>query len=106
VEGNCVVKRFRANNVVIPNIVTVTTASVDIAIPADPRVTTDAIGFAVPVDANFTNAVGINPCRATSNVNLRLRFVNAANNDINPGDTFDFDIILFLPTGANAVVIP
>jgi hypothetical protein len=106
VDGNVTIKRYRANNVVIGNITTETTLAVDITVPADPRVTTDAIGICIPVDADFTDGVQILPCRMTSNTNLRLQFANAMNNDVNPADTFDFDIILFLATGANALSIP
>jgi hypothetical protein len=106
VESNCVIKRYRANNVTIPDIVTETNAYVDITVPADPRVTVDAVGICVPVDADFTDGVGILPCRMTTNTNLRLGFVNASAGNIDPDNTFDFDIILILSTGANATEIP
>ena len=99
IGGNCVVKRFRLNNLVIGNIGAAGSLNVDVAISAAHGLTTDSVGIAIPVDADLTAGLPTPIVRATSNVNLRLRFVNPSAGAIDPADTFDWDVFMFQPTG-------
>jgi hypothetical protein len=91
--------RFRLNNLVVANIGAAGSLNVDVAITAVPAGYVGAIGFAVPVDADFTAALCAPMARITSTTNLRLRFPNASAGGIDPADTFDWDVIVFLETG-------
>lgn len=98
--GNAnLIKRFRLNNLVIANIGAAGSLNVDVTITAVPSDWVGAVGFAIPTDADFTAALSAPMCRITSTTNLRLRFANASAGGIDPADTFDFDVWMFIPTG-------
>lgn len=98
--GNCVVKRFQVDNLVIANIVAATTLEVAVALPANSGVAVGDVGLAYPRDAALSTGLGINPviCRVANTI--IIPFVNGTAGAINPADTFDFNIFMFLGTGA------
>jgi hypothetical protein len=100
IGGNCVVKRFRLNNLVVGAVGAADSLNVDVVVAATHGLTTDCIGIAVPVDADWTAGLPLPTVRATSATNLRLRFVNPTAAPVDPADTFDWDVFMFMPTGA------
>ena len=92
--------RFRLNNLVVGSIGAAGSLNVDTTITAVPASYVGAVGFAVPVDADLTAALAAPMARITSTTNLRLRFSNGSAGAIDPADTFDFDVYVFLETGA------
>ena len=97
--ANMTVRRFRLNNLVVGNIGAAGSLNVDVAITADNSIV-NATGIAIPVDADLTAGLLPPVVRCTANNNLRLRFVNPSAGAIDPADTFDWDVYLFIPTGA------
>lgn len=91
--------RFRLNNLVVGSIGAAGSLNVDSTITAVPAEWVGCIGFAVPTDADLTAALGAPMARITSTTNLRLRFSNGSAGAIDPADTFDFDVFIFLETG-------
>lgn len=91
--------RYRLNNLVIGNITTDTSLNVDVTISALPADFVGTVGFAVPRDNDWTTGLPMPQARITSTTNLRLRFPNPTGADVNPADTFDWDVILFPATG-------
>jgi len=96
--GNTTSRRFRFNNVVIGNIVAETTIAVDVTVTSG-MVAAGDVGFAIPT-VEFTEGLpGIIPCVATSATNVRMFFVNPQDGDVDPADTFDFEVFMFGQTG-------
>lgn len=91
--------RFRLNNLVVANIGAAGSLNVDVAINAVPASYVGCIGIAIPVDADLTAGLPPPYARITSTTNLRLRFANPSAGGIDPADTFDYDVIIFLETG-------
>ena len=93
--GNCVVNRYLVTNLVIGNITTVTT--LEVAVVLNGAAVGDG-GIAVP-RAAFTNGVVPSYVRVTGANAGVIAFVNASAGDINPADTFEFDVYLFKASG-------
>jgi len=91
--------RYRLNNLPIGNITAATSLNVDTTIASLPADYVGTVGFAVPRDADWATGLPMPQARITSQTNLRLRFPNPTAADVNPADTFDWDVILFPATG-------
>lgn len=91
--------RFRLNNLTIASVGAAGSGNTDVTITAVPAEWVNAIGFALPTDADWTAALGIVQARIISTTSLRLRVANPSAGAIDPADTFDFDVFIFLPTG-------
>lgn len=99
-SGNCQVLRFRLNNLVVGAIGAAGSLNVDTAITALPANLVGCTGFATPVDADLTAGLGAPMARITSTTNLRLRFSNGSAAGIDPADTLDYDVYVFVPSGS------
>jgi hypothetical protein len=91
--------RFRLNNLVVASVGAAGSLNVDTTITAVPASYVGCIGVAVPVDTDLTAGLPQPMARITSTTNLRLRFTNPSAGAIDPADTFDWDVIIFLETG-------
>ncbi len=96
--GNFTCKRFRLNNLVVGSVGAAGSLNVDVTITSDASLV-GAVGFAAPVDADLTAGLPLPYARVTAATNLRLRFANPSAGAIDPADTFDWDVYMFVPTG-------
>lgn len=96
--GNTVSARFRLNNLVVANIGAAGSLNVDVTVTSRPNLV-GSIGVALPVDNDLTAGLPPPTARMTTATNLRLRFANPSAAGIDPADTFDWDVYMFLPEG-------
>ena len=94
--GNCVCRRYTVANLVIANITAVTTLTVNVDVSSAGLTAGD--GVLVTPRAALTNGIAVYGHVVDSNT-LGLDFVNASAGAIDPADTFDFDVYVFLQTG-------
>ena len=90
---------FRLNNLAVGSVGAAGSLNVDVTITAVPSSWVGSIGIALPIDADLTAGLPPPSARITSTTNLRLRFANPSAGAIDPADTFDYNVFLFVPSG-------
>lgn len=95
--GNCVCRRYSVENLAIGNITAVTTLTVNVDVSSAGLNTGDGV-LVTPRGTALTNGISLYGHIVDSNT-IGLDFVNASAGAIDPVDTFDFDVYVFLQTG-------
>jgi hypothetical protein len=98
-DAACQAVRFVLNNLVVASVGAAGSTNVDTTINAVPASWVGAVGFALPTDADLTAGLPPPSARVTTTTNLRLRFANPSAGAIDPADTFDWQVFVFVPAG-------
>ncbi len=92
--------RFRLNNLTVGSVTAAGSVNVDTVIAAVPTDWIGAVGYAQPVGADLAAGLGAPMASILDATHLRLRFSNGSAGGITPAATLDYDVFIFLPTGA------